>query len=218
MNENYLNSPINLPRQEGAVLIVALILLVVMTMLGISGMEATKLETKMAANVQDYNSAFQNAEGGLAWASESCKQAGVGALSPLDENFVSVPCVSGSDPEIKASTRIRGGIEGRRNGSMNEIPYIVSSVGRSSNDSSDPETIKVTLVGGLLFKTAAADPLTYRQPSSQQQQQQQDECPDDLPENLCKLPEGQQKIEDDNLTNCANEINNISKNLKAGGK
>ena len=70
MNKNHFNSPIiTLPRQEGAVLIVSLILLVVMTMLGISGMEATKLETRMAANVQDYNKAFQKAEAGLAWTS-----------------------------------------------------------------------------------------------------------------------------------------------------
>ena len=135
MTENYFNSPISLPRQEGAVLIVALILLVVMTMLGISGMEATKLETRMAANVQDYNTAFQNAESGLAWTSEACKQAGVGALSPLDENFVPVPC--GTTPLPRNTSQIRGGIEGRQDGSMNQVPYIVSSAGRSSDDSND---------------------------------------------------------------------------------
>jgi Tfp pilus assembly protein PilX len=52
--------------QEGAVLIVSLMLLVVLTMLGISAIESTKLETRMAANTIEYNRAFQTAEGGAA--------------------------------------------------------------------------------------------------------------------------------------------------------
>ena len=55
----------SLPRQEGAVLILALILLVVLTMLGISAIESTKLETRMAANTAEYNRAFQIAEYGI---------------------------------------------------------------------------------------------------------------------------------------------------------
>ena len=53
-------------RQQGAVLIVSLILLVILTMLGISAMESTKLETKMAVNIDEVNRALQNAEVGLA--------------------------------------------------------------------------------------------------------------------------------------------------------
>lgn len=52
-------------QQQGAVLILALILLVVLTILGISAIEATKLETKMAANTKNYNRAFQHAEEGI---------------------------------------------------------------------------------------------------------------------------------------------------------
>jgi len=52
--------------QEGAVLIVSLMLLIVLTMLGISAIESTKLETRMAANTIEYNRAFQTAEGGAA--------------------------------------------------------------------------------------------------------------------------------------------------------
>lgn len=55
-------------REEGAVLIVALVLLLVLTMLGISAIESTKLETKMAANTTNYSRAFQTAEAGLAQA------------------------------------------------------------------------------------------------------------------------------------------------------
>ncbi len=57
-------------RQEGAVLIVALVLLVVLTMLGVSAVESTKLETRMAASTREYNRAFQVAEASLLQALE----------------------------------------------------------------------------------------------------------------------------------------------------
>lgn len=52
-------------RQEGAVLVISIMLLVILTMLGISAIESTKLETRMAKNTQTYNEAFQTAEAGL---------------------------------------------------------------------------------------------------------------------------------------------------------
>lgn len=51
--------------QSGAVLIVSLMLLIMLTMLGISTMESTKLQTRMAANMTDYNYAFQISEVGI---------------------------------------------------------------------------------------------------------------------------------------------------------
>ena len=52
--------------QRGAVLIVGLILLAVLTLLGLTGMSTTSLEEKMAANAQEGTRAFQIAETGLA--------------------------------------------------------------------------------------------------------------------------------------------------------
>ena len=52
-------------RQRGAVLIVSLILLVVMTLLGVTAMNSTSLEERMAANSQITTRAFQTAETGL---------------------------------------------------------------------------------------------------------------------------------------------------------
>jgi len=52
-------------RQQGAVLIISLMLLIVLTMLGISALDSTKLETKMAANTTEMNRALQIAEIGL---------------------------------------------------------------------------------------------------------------------------------------------------------
>ncbi len=52
-------------RQRGAVLAVALMILLVMTMIGISGMRGTVLQERMANNTRDRNQAFQAAESAL---------------------------------------------------------------------------------------------------------------------------------------------------------
>lgn len=55
----------NRHKQQGAVLVVSLIILVVMTVIGLAGMEITSLEEKMAGNTRDRNIAFQAAEAAL---------------------------------------------------------------------------------------------------------------------------------------------------------
>jgi len=52
-------------RQQGAALITALVLLVILTMLGLSSMTTNTMEERMAANAQEKNRAFQAAESGL---------------------------------------------------------------------------------------------------------------------------------------------------------
>jgi len=52
-------------RQNGAALVVGLILLVVVTVLAISGMNTATTELAMARNDQNYENAFQAAETGL---------------------------------------------------------------------------------------------------------------------------------------------------------
>jgi len=49
-------------KQQGAVLVVGLIMLLVMTVIGLSAMRSTILEEKMAGNFRDSNIAFQAAE------------------------------------------------------------------------------------------------------------------------------------------------------------
>ena len=51
--------------QRGAALVVGLILLMVLTVLGISGMNTATLELTMASNVQFHQDAFQAAETGI---------------------------------------------------------------------------------------------------------------------------------------------------------
>ena len=55
-----------LPRkQDGAVLVVGLVMLVVITVLGVSGMNSAALELTMAGNTQFHQQAFQAAETGI---------------------------------------------------------------------------------------------------------------------------------------------------------
>ncbi len=59
MNSVKKNIPV---RQKGAVLIVSLIILLVMTMIGVTAMQTTTMEERMAGNMRDQNFAFQAAE------------------------------------------------------------------------------------------------------------------------------------------------------------
>ena len=52
----------NLQRQTGSALIVALTILLVLTILGVSAMRTTSLEEKMAGNARDSQTAFEAAE------------------------------------------------------------------------------------------------------------------------------------------------------------
>lgn len=52
-------------RQHGAALVMSLIILLILTILGISAMGTSSLEQKMAGNMQEQNRAFQAAEAGL---------------------------------------------------------------------------------------------------------------------------------------------------------
>ena len=73
-------------RQHGAALVVGLLLLVVITVLAISGMNTAATELAMARNDQAYENAFQAAEAGLANAL-SQRTFNTSANSPLQTNI-----------------------------------------------------------------------------------------------------------------------------------
>ena len=52
-------------RERGAALITALVLLVILTMLGLSSMTTNTMEERMSSNAQEKNRAFQAAEAGI---------------------------------------------------------------------------------------------------------------------------------------------------------
>ena len=55
----------SVPAQQGAILVISLILLLVMTLLGLAAMQVTRMQERMAGNQRDVNIAFQGAEAGL---------------------------------------------------------------------------------------------------------------------------------------------------------
>jgi hypothetical protein len=57
--------PTNVGKQSGAALVIGLLLLVVITVLAVSGMSTATTELAMARNDQSYENAFQAAETGL---------------------------------------------------------------------------------------------------------------------------------------------------------
>jgi type IV pilus assembly protein PilX len=63
INMNNRVTPIN--RQAGVVLIVSMVMLLLLTLIGLSGSRVTSLEEKMAGNARDQNTAFQAAESTL---------------------------------------------------------------------------------------------------------------------------------------------------------
>lgn len=75
-------------RQRGAALVVALIMLLVMTVLGITAMQVTRMEERMAGNSRDVNLAFQGAEAGLRDAEERVR-----LLAAPPTFCASAPCV-----------------------------------------------------------------------------------------------------------------------------
>lgn len=58
----------DLGKQKGAVLVVGLIFLMVITLLALAGMQGVALQGRMSANAYDRNIAFQAAEMALRWA------------------------------------------------------------------------------------------------------------------------------------------------------
>ena len=54
-----------LSKQSGVVLVVSLFMLLLLSLIGLSGMQSTMLEEKMASNSRDQNIAFQAAEAAL---------------------------------------------------------------------------------------------------------------------------------------------------------
>jgi type IV pilus assembly protein PilX len=80
-------SPDNLmPKQQGAALVVSLVLLAVVTLIGVTGMQASTSELKMATAAQDHATAFAAAEAALTQVEEQL------ALAPPDREKLLSTC------------------------------------------------------------------------------------------------------------------------------
>lgn len=78
-------------REQGAVLIVALVMLLLLTVVGLAGMQDANLQESMAGNMRDRNIAFQVAEAGLRAGENELRKATITAP-------VSAPVVRPGDP------------------------------------------------------------------------------------------------------------------------
>ncbi len=91
----------NLQTQNGSALIISLIILLVMTILGIQGMQSSALEEKMASNYRDRAMAFEAAEAALvageAWLDQESEP-------PVADNSGSSNVWTFGSPDINDST------------------------------------------------------------------------------------------------------------------
>ncbi|MGN7918707.1 pilus assembly PilX family protein [Lysobacter antibioticus] len=89
--------------QRGAVLYVALIMLILLALIGITAMQVTGLQERMTASYRSTNMAFQNAEGRARGKESDLQrqvQSGGGESIELDESV----CTAGFDPSAWAET------------------------------------------------------------------------------------------------------------------
>ncbi|WP_349984784.1 PilX N-terminal domain-containing pilus assembly protein [Stenotrophomonas sp. WHRI 8082] len=109
-------SPIRQPRfrsaaaQRGAVLYVALIMLILMALLGIAGMQVASMQEKMASNYRAANRAFQNSEGVVRAAEQTAEAISnrqpVASGSLLQAADIARNCDDGFDPMVWAAARV----------------------------------------------------------------------------------------------------------------
>ncbi|NIJ69567.1 PilX N-terminal domain-containing pilus assembly protein [Xanthomonas sp. 60] len=99
-----------IPRaQRGAVLYVALIMLILLALLGIAGMQVAGMQERMASNYRAANRAFQNSEGVVRSAERAVEsianrtEVSADALVAADD--IKRTCDDGYDPMIWASER-----------------------------------------------------------------------------------------------------------------
>ncbi len=94
----YLPRCMTRPRQEGATLIVSLLILIVLTLIGITAMSTSGLEEKMAGNSRDLNLAFQAAEAALKDAEEFIRT-GIASTTAFDGSIAGLyPPVTENNP------------------------------------------------------------------------------------------------------------------------
>jgi len=80
-------------RQEGAILVIALLFLVLLTIIGVSSISGVTLEEKMASNLREQNIAFQAAESALRDA-EIDLESGIGGTCTPGVSVASNPSLS----------------------------------------------------------------------------------------------------------------------------
>jgi len=128
--------------QRGVVLLVALIFLVILSLLGVSAMTGTVLETKLAANFQERVYALQVAETGLA------------QITPVINNANQVAQLMGGTPVVAANQTFVRDATHSINSQVGNIA--VSYRGRFAAPASNPATASsVSRLDVVYFEVSA---------------------------------------------------------------
>jgi type IV pilus assembly protein PilX len=107
----------NKARQSGAVLIISLLLLVVLTVLGVVMMQTTRMQERMAGNTRDLNAALQTAEAGLRYGENVL--AGYGSLPDATSALPCTVCTKGTLPvAIADPTQFDWGVDAQTYGNV----------------------------------------------------------------------------------------------------
>lgn len=142
-----------LPRQQqGAVLLMSLILLIILTLLGISAMESTKMETRMAANMTEYNRALQIAEVGVFTPLNFYLGNNMAQLANIPEQGSTPPntLMVGQGGNLgKVTYTLRKSSTSRPLGSLKRSYFIIESTGYSNTD--EHQSLQVQLSAGMVL-------------------------------------------------------------------
>ncbi|MEZ3184022.1 pilus assembly protein PilX [Pseudomonas sp. LM13] len=107
----------NHSRQRGAVLLVALIMLLLLTILGAAAMRDTNLQERMAGNMRDHTLAFQAAEAALRFAEQEVKtdydNLVNDSLYPVDDE----------SPDVVTFTGFKGGVYQAPTYTITRLPH-----------------------------------------------------------------------------------------------
>jgi len=88
-----MHSSTSFSSQRGVALVISLLLLLIVTLIGVSGMQTTVLEEKMAGNFKDKHIAFQAAESALREAEAAAD--GLNGHTGMDSSCTSGMCYNG---------------------------------------------------------------------------------------------------------------------------
>ncbi|MET0130809.1 MAG: PilX N-terminal domain-containing pilus assembly protein [Stenotrophomonas chelatiphaga] len=96
--------------QRGAVLYVALIMLILLSLLGIAGMQVANMQEKMSSNYRQVNVAFQRSEQAVRTTENQVealanRDSSAGATGALTSASIEIQCDNGYDPSVWAAER-----------------------------------------------------------------------------------------------------------------
>lgn len=121
-------------RQNGAALIVTLVILFVLTMLGITSMNMSNLELKMATNTQEKSSALQQSEFALTIADDAidelANQLNTGGVFPAGAGYYDLSTPPAIPPDVETPSFWKNSSNYIANGANGG--YVIEFMGRDT--------------------------------------------------------------------------------------